>query len=177
MNFYRLRFNTILTMAAALALAGGCATGNKEDKQLAVLRVHVESSANVAGSGETISVLRSQPVLVTVGSMPALSEASIIAASLIETPGGFAVEVKFDELGALTLEQVSASNPGKHFAIFGQWGEKLKETRWLAAPLINHRIAGGSLSFTPDCSRDEARQLVLGLNNAAKKSAKGTMKF
>ena len=74
------------------------------------------------------------------------------------------------------LEQYSAANPGKHFAIFGQWGEKLADGRWLAAPLITHRIADGMLSFTPDMSREEADRLVLGLNNVAKKILKGQFK-
>jgi preprotein translocase subunit SecD len=169
MNFYGRRFNIILTAAAALALVCGCATGKKEDKQLAALRVHVESSG--ASGNQTITVLRSQPVQVTIGTEPALTEANIIGARLLETPGGFAMEVKFDETGTWILEQHSSVNPGKHFAIFGQWGDKLATGRWLAAPIISHRNATGILSFTPDTTRDEARQLVLGLNNAAKKNA------
>jgi len=173
MNFYRPRFNIILSAITALALACGCATDKqKADKRLSALRVHVESSANVGGSGQTVSVLRHAPVAVTIGSEPVLTEANIIAAALLETPGGYAVEVKFDETGAWVLEQHSAANPGKHFAIFGQWGDKPDEGRWLAAPQISHHIAGGVLAFTPDCSHDEAKQLVLGLNNAAKKAAK-----
>ncbi len=45
--------------------------------------------------------------------------------ALLDTPdGGFAVEVKFDETGGWTLEEYTAANPGKHLAIFGQWGDK-----------------------------------------------------
>ncbi len=170
MNFYGRRFNTILTAIAALLLVAGCATGNQAGKELAVLRVHMESAANAAGSRHAVEVVRRQPVSVTIDDGPILTEANLIAARLIETPGGVAVEVKFDELGTLTLEQYSSSNPGKHFAIYGQWGEKLKDTRWLAAPIINRRIPNGLLSFTPDATRDEAKLLVLGLNNAAKKA-------
>jgi hypothetical protein len=65
------------------------------------------------------------------------------------------------------LEQYSAGNPGRHFVIFGQWGDKLANGRWLAAPLITHRIANGVLTFTPDLSRPEADQMVLGLSNVA----------
>ena len=43
--------------------------------------------------------------------------------------------------------------------------------RWLAAPLIGHRNATGVLAFTPDLSREEAQQLVIGLNNNAAKMA------
>ena len=121
------------------------------------------------GTSKTVSVLRADPVLVNIVTEPILTEANIIAAKLMDAPGGFAVEVKFDESGSWTLEQYSAANPGKHFAIFGQWGDKLANGRWLAAPLITRRIANGMLVFTPDASREEAEQLVIGLNIAAKK--------
>ena len=91
--------------------------------------------------------------------------------------GGFAIEIKFDENGTWLLEQYSAANPGRHFVIFGQWSEKLADGRWLAAPLITHRIGDGVLAFTPDCSREEADQLVLGLNNAAKEIHKNDAKM
>ena len=171
MNFYGQRFNLYFTVMLALALAGGCAT-NKKDKQTAALRVHIECSANTGTSGQIVSVLRANPVMVPITSEPVLTEANIVAATLLETPGGFAVEVKFNQSGAWMLEQYSAANPRKHFVIFGQWGEKISEGRWLAAPIITHRLANGILAFTPDASRNEATQLVLGLNNLAKKIAK-----
>ncbi len=133
MNFYARRFNLYLLLAA-LALVSGCATGKNDDKQPAALRIHIESDAGMASNSKTISVLRSEPVAVTIVTEPILTEANIVAAKLMETPGGFAVEVKFDESGGWTLEQFSAANPGKHFVIFGQWGDKLANGRWLAAP-------------------------------------------
>ena len=117
---------------------------------------------------QTISVLRADPVLVTIMQQPVLTEANLVAAKIIDAPGGFAIEVRFDETGTWMLEQYSAANPGRHFAIFGQWGEKLADGRWLAAPLITHRIANGVLAFTPDMSRPEADQFVLGLSNTAR---------
>ena len=171
MNFYMPRFNTILQLIAVLALVAGCATGKKEDKQLAALRLHVESDGNAPDTSKEISVLRSQPMLVTIANEPVLTEANIIAAKLLETPGGFAVEVKFDETGGLILEQYSSAYQAKHFVIFAQWGEKLKEGRWLAVPLISRRINNATLVFSPDASREEASQLVNGLNRVAKKNA------
>ena len=112
-------------------------------------------------------MLRADPVLVTITQEPILTEANLVAAKIIDAPGGFAIAVQFDETGTWILEQYSAANPGRHFAIFGQWGEKLADGRWLAAPLITHRIANGVLAFTPDMSRQEADQLVLGLSNTA----------
>ncbi len=121
-------------------------------------------------------MLRSAPVSVSVGHDPVLTEANIISAEVTETPGGFAIEVHFDETGALMLEQYSSANPGRHFVIFGQWGDKLVNGRWLAAPLITRRISNGVLAFTPDISREEADQLVQGLNNVSAKIHKGIFK-
>jgi preprotein translocase subunit SecD len=175
MNFYLRRFNLYLLLTALVVLVG-CATGKKEDKPVATLRVHIECAANVAGSGQSISVLRSEPVLVSITSTPILSEGSIIEATLIDAPGGGAVKVKFDEAGSTTLEQFTAANPGKHLVIGGSWGEKPLIVRWLAAPIITHRIADGTLAFTPDATAEEAAALVQGLNNVAKKNLKNQSK-
>jgi preprotein translocase subunit SecD len=171
MNFYGQRFNLYLLLAAALTLASGCALFNREARGSAALRIHIESAGSTSGDSQTISVMRSQPVMVNITTEPILTEANIVAATLLEAHGGFAVEVKFDESGSWALEQCSATNPGKHLAIFGQWGEKLGNGRWLAAPSISRRLAGGTLTFTPDASREEAGQLVKGLNIAAKNYA------
>jgi hypothetical protein len=175
------RFNLFLMMAAALVLSGGCKTEkqheqDKQDKVVGALRVHIEVNPDEMGTSQTISVLRSDPVQVTIAKDPILTEANIITAKVLESPGGFAIEIQFDETGAWTLEHYSASYLGKHFVIFGQWGEKLVNGRWLAAPLITRRIGDGKLVFTPDASRDEAGQLVLGLNNVGKKNQKALAK-
>jgi preprotein translocase subunit SecD len=168
-------FNIILTLTAALALLCGCQT-HRQKGPVGALRVHIQTSPNTLGTSQTISVVRSDPVLVTIARNPILTEANIVVAKVMDSPGGFAIEVQFDENGTWQLEQYSAANPGGHFAIFGQWSDKLADGRWLAAPLITHRIANGVLSFTADCSREEADRLVLGLNNAAAKIRKGEQK-
>jgi len=170
MNFYPRSFNLYLLAAVLLTAVCGCQSTKKEDKHLAMLRIHIENRAQLPSSsfGRTISVLRSQPVMVTINSEPVLTEADIASASVLDTPGGLAVQVRFNETGTYTLEQFTAAYAGKHFAIFGQWTELVKDSRWLAAPLINHRIANGELSFTPDASPEEIRQLVVGLNNMVK---------
>jgi len=175
MSFYALRFN--LYLLVTVALLAGCQTDKQDKKTLSSLRFYMESHGQTADSGETVNLLRSHPVVLTVTHEPVLTEANIIAATLLETPGGFAIEVKFDETGTWILEQYSSANPGRHFAIFSQWTEKAKDSRWIAAPMISHRIATGVISFTPDTSRDEAKQIVVGLNNMAKKIAKGQMKL
>jgi hypothetical protein len=169
------RFNVYFAVAAAMALICGCQT-DKSHEKVGALRVHIETNPGPEGASQNVSVLRSDPVAVTISPEPILTEANMIAAKIIESRGGFAIEVQFDEISASSLEQYTAANPGRHLVIFGHWGKKPTDGRWLAAPLITHRIADGKLSFTPDASRDEAGELVLGLNNVVKKIQKGLMK-
>ena len=178
MNFYARLFNLYLLLTAIL-LAGCQSEQHKKDKLVSALRVHVEAKADVVGklgTTTTVSIIRNAPVTVTVSRTPILSEDDVAQAAVMSTPGGFAVEVQFTPMGMLTLEQFTAANPGKHLVIFGQWGEKGSDGRWLAAPLITHRILNGLLAFTPDLSREDSDRLVLGLNNIAKKNRKGEMK-
>jgi preprotein translocase subunit SecD len=173
MNFYVRGFNLYLLLLAITLAAAGCQSDKKKaDKQLATLRLHLENRAQLPEAGKTVSVIRANPVLVTINEEPVLTEASIVRAELLDTPVGYAVEVKFDETGTYTLEQYTSAYEGKHFVIFGQWSENSTNSRWLAAPLITHRIVNGVFAFTPDASHEEAKQLVLGLNNMAKKIAK-----
>jgi hypothetical protein len=173
MNFYGRRFNLILLLAAGLALVCGCETLKKKMHRgpVAQLRIHIESQANAPGTTQAISLLRSQPVNVTIANDPILTEANIVAARIVDTGGGFVVDLKFDDLGTWALEQYSAINPGKHLVIFGHWGDKPEDGRWLAAPQIKGRSARGELSFTPDASREEMEQFVKGLENDAKENA------
>ncbi len=175
MNFSAQRHNLyLLALTLSVTLAVGCATHKKEDKQIAALRIHLQSSENMTAS-QTVSVLRANPLAVPVFTDPILTEANLTGAALLETPGGFAVEVQFNQSGAWTLEQFTASNPGKHLVIFGQWSDKAIDSRWLAVPLISRRIASGTLSFTPDCSKEEAELFVRGLKNSAKKNLKNAL--
>jgi preprotein translocase subunit SecD len=178
MNFCGIRFNLYLLLLLTLLTAAGCQTHkqDKKDKEFATLRFHIENKAQVAGSGKTVTVLRAEPVLVTINIDPILTENNIVKAALLETPGGYAIEVKFDETGTWMLEQYTSANSGRHFAIFSQWSEKASDSRWIAAPIISHRIANGIYSFTPDASREEAQAIVTGLNNMAEKVAKEQLK-
>jgi preprotein translocase subunit SecD len=158
------RFNLYLALALALVCVCGCQT-DKKLKDISAVRVHLQADPNEAGTTSTVSVVRNDPVAVSIGHDPILTEANIVAARVIDSAGGFAVEIQFDENSALMLEQYTASNPGRHLAIFAQWGEKIADGRWIAAPLITHRISNGLLAFTPDFSRAEADRFVKGLNN------------
>ena len=173
MNFYARGFNLYLLVALLLC---GCAKDKDKKEFLGTLRVHIESSGHLPDGGQKIKLLRSNPVEITVDTESILSEANVLAVTLVNTPGGFALKVRFDETGSWTLEQFSAANPGRHFVIFGQWDKNREDGRWLAAPLITRRISDGTLIFTPDCSREEARKLMISVNLAAKKLNTGGLK-
>jgi preprotein translocase subunit SecD len=178
MNFYARGFNLyLLLVAVSLTAACGCQSDkDKAAKHVSALRFYIENGGQLPDGGQTVSVIRANPVLVTINTEPALTEANIISAKLLDSPVGYAVEIKFDETGTYLLEQYTSAYEGKHFVIFGQWSDKVADSRWLAAPIIVHRIASGVFAFTPDASLEEARQLVIGLNNMAEKIAKGKMK-
>jgi hypothetical protein len=175
MKVWTRRFNIYLTLMAALVLLCSCKT-DRQKGPVSAVRIHIEVNPDSAGTSQTVSIVRSDPVLVTIAQEPILTEANVVAARVFDAHGGFAIEVRFDETATWILEQYSAANPGLHLAIFGQWGDKLANGRWLAAPLITRRISDGVLLFTPDCSREEADQFVLGLNNVAKKIHKKSLK-
>lgn len=168
------RFNIYLLPALALLVFAGCQSHKKDDhsKDVSALRLHLEARADTLGTSQTISLMQHDPVMVTVSRTPVLTEANVSTAEIIDAPGGIAIQIVFDRTSALILEQYTSSNPGRHLVVYGQWGDKKEEGRWLAAPLITRRIANGVFAFTPDCSREEARRLVFGLNNYAKKNPK-----
>jgi preprotein translocase subunit SecD len=168
-------FNIYFCLALAIGLATGCKTSpedqqKKKDKKLAtVLRLHLEMRPDNSGGQETISVIRNSPVQISVKKTDFLNEANIAEAAVVDTLGGFSITLKFDRRGRLLLEQYTSANVGRRIAVYAQFGEGLKQSRWLGAPVIRKHVGDGVLTFTPDCSREEADQIVRGLNNVAKK--------
>ncbi|MBU6411325.1 MAG: hypothetical protein KGR98_13145 [Verrucomicrobia bacterium] len=185
------RFNLYFALAVAMALGCGCQT-DKSTKFTGALRVYMETPSMMEDS-QTVSVLRADPVLVSVSPEPILSERDIASARVIAAAGGFALRIRFHQMAAQLLEQYTAANSGRHLVILGEWtaltppsqetnsfnGNKFFENqpdngvtrRWLAAPLITHSISNGILTFTPDMSRAEADQLVAGLANVIAKNS------
>jgi hypothetical protein len=171
------RFNLYLIGIALVATAAGCKTPEREaKKQISTLRIHLQTNLASTNRTESISVFREQPARFQIERMPILTEGDVQEASIIDVIGGFAVKIKFDQRGSWLLEQATGQNPGKHLAIFSQFGEapdyKLNTGRWLAAPKLERRIADGTLVFTPDATQQESDAIVKGLNNVAKKVQK-----
>lgn len=161
-------FNTYLCALALLGLCG-CLTdqGNetKPSKQMSSLRIHCETVSGGSTPGIEVPIWRSSPKLVPIDRAAFVTEANVMAAAVVEQPGGFAIEVQLDRQGTWLLEKNTVLIRGRRLAIFGEFGED----RWLAAPVISKVISNGRLVFTPDATREEAERLVLGLNNVSRK--------
>jgi preprotein translocase subunit SecD len=167
-----LRFNIYFLLCGLLVALTGCQTAeSKRKQQLATLRIHLESNVEMANLTEVVTVSRAAPMAVNIVRSPFLNESTISSASLVEDHGGFSLKLEFNNFGRTILEQYSGTYQGQRFAIRSQFGvEPDAMDRWIGAPRIARRIKDGVLIFTPDATRAEAEQIVLGLNNHAEKS-------
>ncbi len=162
-------FNTYLLLALCLAFAGGCQTAeSKRKKERCTLRLHLEVNRDGTDRNEPVPIYRAKPMQVNVKKKPFLDEGHVVKAAVIDDLGSFVLQIQFDREGTLLLEQYTTANRGQRVAIFSQFGEG----RWLAAPVISHRIADGLFTFTPDATREEAEKIVLGVNNVAREVIK-----
>lgn len=165
----RSRFNLYLA-GLLVTFACGCHMTDEKQKEIATLRVHVEATRDETDFSTTVPIYREKPVRVTVDKDAFLTEADVSEVKVVDDPsGGFSLHIQFDRRGTWLLEEKTTANPGKHFAIFSEFGpKKFKEGRWLGAPIIPHRIPNGLLIFTPDATREEAEEIARGLNNLVK---------
>lgn len=165
------RFNIYLLSAVAATLVCGCkSTEEKQSQKLvSTLRLHLEVTRESTKASQRIPIFRDKPVWLNVEKTPFLSEGEVASATVVEVVGGFALSIQFDRQGTTVLEEYTVENRGRRIAIFSQFGDKIKDYRWLAAPKINHAITDGALVFTPDTTREEAEEIALGLNNVVKK--------
>lgn len=173
---FNINFRLWPAVSLVLSLVCGCQTEEGQRKhQLSSLELRLEVNRDATNLSEPVPIGRRDPVMVNVDKEAFLREANIKEAKVVDTIGGFSIRIEFDRQGRWLLEQYSGANPGKRFAIYSQFvmppAEKLNEARWLAAPRITQRITDGVLVFTPDATREEADQIVLGLNNMARKNA------
>ena len=177
MRAWPARINTFLPVFAALALAAalaGCASTpekkeeSKKKKEVASLRIHVEQRENAEG-GKEISVLRASPVTLKIEKEPFIDERDLVSAKLEETITGFAITLRTTLHGRLLLEMNSVSRLGLHLAVVSTWevAKDKTDTRWIAAPKLKAPLRDGTLTFVPDCSREEAEHIVQGINNVA----------
>lgn len=161
------RFRTFNFYFCFLALFFLCACKTTEErkrgKEASTLRLHLEVNQDGTQWNLGVPIYRERPVMVNVHREPFLTEGDVEMAEVVDAPGGYMLKVQFSRHGTLVLDTVTTSYKGRHIAVQSQFGE----SRWLAAPRINQRIANGLFVFTPDASREEAERIVRGLNHIA----------
>jgi hypothetical protein len=164
-----LRFNINLLLAILLLGTTGCQTPEqKQDKQTATLRIHLETNPLPLGKSERISVLRTAPISIVIEKSPFLHEGHLASASMVENPDGFVLKVQLNQQGQWLLEQYTSANSRRRIAIRSQFRQGTNVfDRWLAAPLVSGRIYDGAITFTPDADHAEAKIIVKGWNNSA----------
>jgi preprotein translocase subunit SecD len=165
------RFNLYLLAALAAIVACGCRT-HKDDKkkEFANLRVHLEAGPQDTDRSVQVPIYRAHPFQLQVQNQPFLTEIQVASAKVVDALGGFDLQIQLNHEGTMLLQQYSANNRGRHFAVFTQFGEKGKSARWLGAPEFTRIMNDGLIQFTPDATREEAEDIAIGLNNMAKKN-------
>jgi hypothetical protein len=166
------RFNFYLAATAAFVLAGCSTTRDPSDNLTTLLRVHLESQPDQMVPPKAIAVYRENPLTISIESLYLISEDNVVSAKVVEEMGTYAIQIQFDQWAIPLLDHNSSSWQGRRIAIQAQWGPKHEHTRWLAAPKMNRHISDGTITFTPDASLEETRDIVIGLNNDARKVAK-----
>ena len=165
----RIGLFNIYLMALCCAIFLACETTGSKKKDLATLSLHREVNPDGTGKSESVLIHRADPqIFMNIEKEPFLLVADIIKAEIVDQMGSFAIRVQFNNRGVKMLEAVSLYNMGRHYAILCAFPEK----RWLAAPLFSTPIRSGSITFTPDASREEADRIVNGINAMAKKISK-----
>jgi hypothetical protein len=160
-----LRINSYLLAALTAAIVTGCQTSSSKDKELTLIELHIEASPEDSEHTETITVNRAAPVKLTVHKESFLDTRYLTNATLIEAQSLYSIQLDFDKQGLWRLESATSLYTGKRVAVLALFPEK----RWLAAPLPIRRISNGRLTFTPDCTREEADRIVKGLNRTVAK--------
>lgn len=138
----------------------------RKPKPITALRVHVEARRDLPQRSLPARVGRSNPLNYNIEKLPILIEQNVERVTVLDQPGGFQVRVKYDSTGTRLLESYTAAAAGRHLIVATEIDG---ETRWLAAPLVRHRIADGVLSFSPDATREEMERMVHDLEAAQRK--------
>ena len=168
-------FNIYFLLLGIALLGPGCETTGskgpsrkKSDKEVTLLRFHLEVNSDGTDKNSPVPVYRAQPVMVNVNKSSFLDEGDVMEATVVDVVGGFAILIQFDPHGMLILDSITGSYRGSRIAIMSQFGsQKDGAVRWIAAPRVTQRVKDGRFTFTPDTSREEAERIVRGLNNIA----------
>lgn len=143
----------------------GCATsgGKSETRLWFAEQTHAVDSSNHKRE-VTIPVSN---LKLLVDPHPVLTQRDVAEAELVQTAGGNAVLVKFDPHGTVKLDEVTTRDRGQYLVVF-------LDDKPLVAWLVDRRLSLGQFLIEADVNEAKARELVEGLNQAAKRYHSGS---
>jgi hypothetical protein len=118
------KFNIYLALASLL-LAAGCASKAKEfaKQEQSTIRLYLQGNPGDVASTGTVLVTRSRYPY-TIERSPFLKEDDLVGVDMINDPGpngGYAIELHFNEHGALMLDMLTTANKGRYIIVFSQF--------------------------------------------------------
>lgn len=167
-------FNLVLAVVAFHLAVGPAPAAEekkkeKKPKQVKTLRIYVEARRDLPERTLTATLGQPAKVQFQVEKLPILNEDQLVGSSLLDVPGGYEIQLKFNSLGARVLESYTAAAVGRHLALLTEIDGN---ARWIAAPLIRQRLGDGILRFAPDTTREEAERIAQGLAKLIEKNRK-----
>jgi hypothetical protein len=132
MKSYVRGFNIYLALAS-LFLAAGCSSWSKAGRfakqEKSTIRFYLEGNRTDTSDTGTVLVTRER-IPYIIQREPFLTEADLTKATMVEEPGpngGYAIELVFDDHGALMLDMMTTANRGKHIVILSQFPPPAEE--------------------------------------------------
>jgi hypothetical protein len=120
-------FNIYLALTCLFLVAGCASKSSKFAKnEQSTLRLYLEGNRGDPSTTGTVLVTR-QRIPYTIDREPSLTEADLRKAALLEEPGpngGYAIQLVFNEHGALLLDMLTTANKGRHLVVFAQFPPK-----------------------------------------------------
>ena len=95
--------------------------GKKEEKQLATLRIHLETNPQ-GDQSEIVSIFRSAPTLICVESTRFYTNPDITTARVVDDAGGFMLALQFDQR-ATHLGTILSGNSRRRLVIRTQFSD------------------------------------------------------
>ena len=118
------KFNIYLALASLL-LAAGCASKAKEfaKQEQSTIRLYLQGNPGDVASTGTVLVTQSRYPY-TIERSPFLKEDDLVGVDMINDPGpngGYAIELHFNEHGALMLDMLTNANKSRYIIVFSQF--------------------------------------------------------
>jgi hypothetical protein len=174
MKFTGRRSKSIRLVLAMVVVLGGC-SAPMINKDNALLAIFVETKTEDPDLARRVEWFRSAPRTAWLESKPVFQPLHHMErAELVQTADGVpAIRLIFNQRGKRVLTNVTTVQVGRRFFMMAWYrqnpDDKEMKPRCIGVSHIEKPNNSGQFVFLPDTTKDEAKQLVKGFNNLAKK--------